>query len=396
MSLIGRIAVAALLLGAAQPAAAQRAADPTLNELVAQAASDSNAPEAHYALAMGYWKAKRWDDAGRELKVTVSIDPADAEAWLAQWGLFVARGWKYWKGQIKARGIDSVYAEFQAARRREHRAFLIDPMVDLAALGLSDFKEDPRIVLKDGDLVPQYSAWWVPDLQWSIIDMQNGEHPVAEHRLQRIINDRRIGSDSSAPDVILWYHGLAAAHSGDFDAAVRDFYLLTGHANADLAEGDDSGLGYSVNELRYILATVLYHGGRFGEAVGQYRKVVETDLGFYMAHTQLARIYSAAGKWDDAVAERQAAVDAFPENPTLLIELGATLLKAGRPADAIEPLEEGGRLNPRDPLAPYLLGQALDKLGRAEDARTAFSRFLAIAPASYASQASEVRDRLAQ
>lgn len=393
---MGRIGVAALLLGAARPAVAQRAADPTLDQLVAQAASDSNAPEAHYALAMGYWKAKRWDDAKRELTVTVSIAPADAEAWLAYWGLFVARGWKYWKGQIKARGIDSVYAEYQEARRREHRAFLIDPMVDLAALGLAEFKENPRIVLKDGDLVPQYSAWWVPDLQWSIIDMQNGKHPVAEHRLQRIIDDRRIGSDSSAPDVILWYHGLAAAHAGDFNAAVRDFYLLTGHANADLAEDWDSDLGYTVNELRYIMATVLYHGGRFGEAVGQYRKVVETDLGFYMAHSQLARIYSAAGKWDDAVAERHAAVDAFPENPTLLIDLGATLLKAGRPADAIEPLEEGGGANPRDPLAPYLLGQALDQLGRRDESREAYRHFLDIAPASYASQASEVREHLAR
>jgi Flp pilus assembly protein TadD len=77
------------------------------------------------------------------------------------------------------------------------------------------------------------------------------------------------------------------------------------------------------------------------------------------------------------------------------VDLGATLLQAGRAAEAPEPLQRAMSMNPRDARTPYLLGLTLSQLGQRNPAREAFIRFLAIAPSSYAAQIAEVRGRLA-
>jgi tetratricopeptide (TPR) repeat protein len=345
---------------------------------------------------MGYWRDKKWDDAERELKVTVSIAPSYAEAWLARSSLFFARGEKYWKKEVKSHGVDSVRVRLLQAIRDEHHAFLLDPMVDLAATGLADIGESPRMPVRDGDKNAGYAPWWMSPVDTSILEMRQGLYPDARSRLQGVIDDPRIGSRSLAPDLVLWFHGLASAHSGDFRSAIDDFGTIRVRNEEHIVAWRGPRLSFPAIDLSYIMATAAFRGGYMSEAIQGFHAVIEADFSFYMAHAQLARIYIAAGAWDQAVAERHAAVDANPDDPSLLVDLGSTLIRSGRTAEAEEPLEEAGRLNPRDPLAPYLLGQALDKLGRAEDARTAFGRFLAIAPASYASQASEVRDRLAQ
>ena len=43
----------------------------------------------------------------------------------------------------------------------------------------------------------------------------------------------------------------------------------------------------------------------------------------------MARMFEAQKQWDDAVKERQAAVDVNPDDPSLLVDLGATLATAG-------------------------------------------------------------------
>jgi tetratricopeptide (TPR) repeat protein len=390
------VAFALVFLCRGQALPAQNSARPDLDELKARVRADSNAPELHYALAMGYWRDKKWDDAERELQVTVSIAPSYAEAWLARSSLFFARGEKHWKKEAKSLGVDSVRVQLLQALRDEHHAFLLDPMVDLAATGLADIGEPPRMPVGNGELIPGYNAWWISPVETSILEMRQGLYPDARRRLQGLIDDPRIGSLSSAPDLVLWFHALASAHSGDFRSAIDDFRMIRVRNDRHIVSWRGPRLRFPSIDLSYIMATAAFRGGYMTEAIEGFRAVIEADLSYYMAHAQLARIYTAAGAWDQAVAERHAAVDANPDDPSLLVDLGNTLIRSGRTAEAEEPLEEAGRLNPRDPLAPYLLGQALDKLGRAEDARAAFSRFLAIAPASYASQASEVRERLAR
>jgi Flp pilus assembly protein TadD len=140
---------------------------------------------------------------------------------------------------------------------------------------------------------------------------------------------------------------------------------------------------------------MLYLGGRFDQAIPTFKRTLEFDVGLYVAHVQLARIYSAARLWDDAIQERRAAVDANAEDSDLYLELGATLLQAGRTAEAEEPLRRAADMNPRDSRVPYMLGMVLTQLDKDSEARWAFQRFLDMAPSTYRTQIEEVRGRLA-
>jgi Flp pilus assembly protein TadD len=71
-------------------------------------------------------------------------------------------------------------------------------------------------------------------------------------------------------------------------------------------------------------------------------------------------------------------------------------MKAGRLERAQEVLVQAVELAPRDARAPFSLG--LVALQRADSltARSAFTRFMAIAPSSFSQQIADTRQRLAQ
>jgi tetratricopeptide (TPR) repeat protein len=372
--------------------------EPTLDSLLARARVDSNDAQAHYDLAMAYWDKKRWDDAEHALREALAIAPSYAEAYLALAALPNAKGEKYWKKRLKAEGIEPVRKILIESQGYYRHAFLLNPLVDLRVLGKYEADDAVHFTVQQGGnyVVAVFAPWWSSALEKGINEFRQGRYDTAFVRLQNVIADKRIGSDDQAPDPIIWYHGLAAAHLGNFDTAIRDFALLTGRAvareKAEQSPGVD--LPLHTNDYRYILATMLYMGGKFNEAIPTFKRTLEFDVSLYVSHVQLARIYTAARLWDDALRERQAAVDANADDSGLLVDLGATFLQAGRVADAEDPLRRAGEMNPRDARTPYLLGLTLSQLGQAEEARAAFERFLAIAPSSYGPQISDVRRQL--
>ncbi len=383
-----RLAAALLLLPGA--GAAQASAHPALKELAARAAADSNSPEAHYALAMGYWREKQWDSASKELTTAITIEPSYAEAWLSRSYVYFERGTKYLKHDIEKGGA----AGFKAAVHDWHHAFLLEPMVDLSAIGPAEIGEAPRLSGETGSLIKDYHPWWMEPLTGGIAAMQQGRYQDARKLLQGVIDDPRIGMLSSTPDLVVFYHGLASAHSGDFRAAIDDFTALRTRIDNKVRFWRGPPVGVSSNELTYLIATSAWRGGFVTEAIDGYHQAVHVDFSLYMAHTQLAEIFAAGGGWDQAILEAHSALDVNPDDPTLLLNLGRILLKADRPLDAEDAFDQAARLNPRNALAPYLLGQTLEKQNKMEEAKEAYRRFIAIAPSSYATQCAELRTRL--
>ncbi|HXF95354.1 MAG TPA: tetratricopeptide repeat protein [Gemmatimonadales bacterium] len=135
--------------------------------------------------------------------------------------------------------------------------------------------------------------------------------------------------------------------------------------------------------------------GRPADALSRYREVVEQDIGFYMAHVRMAEIHEGAARWDRAVEARRHALNANPDDPSLMLDLGVTLAKAGRLADAEEALRQALEANPRDARVPYYLGVVQQQLGEAADAAASFRRFLTLAPSRYDRQIADARRRLA-
>jgi Flp pilus assembly protein TadD len=78
--------------------------------------------------------------------------------------------------------------------------------------------------------------------------------------------------------------------------------------------------------------------------------------------------------WASAVRTR-------PASARALVNLGASLGRAGRLPEAIETLQEAVRVSPRDTNAHYNLGIALWRAGRPDQAATALHNALALNPA---------------
>jgi Flp pilus assembly protein TadD len=116
----------------------------------------------------------------------------------------------------------------------------------------------------------------------------------------------------------------------------------------------------------------------------------------YQSDVQLARIYETLGHWDEAIREREQAIAVNPDDTTLLIDLGNTLMKAGRLDRAQEVLGQAVESAPRDARAPLSLSLVAMQRGDSVTARSALTRFLAIAPSSFSQQIESARQRLAQ
>jgi Flp pilus assembly protein TadD len=95
--------------------------------------------------------------------------------------------------------------------------------------------------------------------------------------------------------------------------------------------------------------------------------------------------------WSNAVAEGRLAIAANPDDPSLLTDLGVLLRQADSLKESAAVLHQSMDANPRDPRPPYYLGLTELELGRADEARAAFQRFLAMAPTRDSAEIAEVQ-----
>ncbi len=367
----------------------RRPSPPSLDSLERSARADSNDAVAHYELAMGYWRRMRWGDAERSLQEAVALAPHYAEANLAIAALPYAQGIAYWLRLEKRGGREGVAAVMETSARYYRRAFLANPMVDLSILG----HVDETSYLYAGRY--RVTIWWLRSLSKAINGFRDGQYEQVRGLLASLMADERAGADGvNLPDQVLWYHGLASAHLQRYDESIQDLSRLTGRA---VAKSETDAIGATpleANDFRYALATVLYLAGRYDEAAPTFRRALEFDIALYPAHVQLARMAEAQQHWDEAVRERQGAIDANPDDPELVTELGVTLMRAGRLEEAADAFAQSMVAAPRDARGQYLAGVVALRLNRKDAAREAFEKFLRTAPSRFAPQMVEARDQL--
>jgi tetratricopeptide (TPR) repeat protein len=366
-------------------AAAQRIDLPyKLPELERRARQDSCDAVTQYQLGLGYWNDKRWDDAERALRRSVQIEPRYPHAWLALAWLMYARRPKLWKQQMKKGLPDSLVAVIQQSEQLQRRAFLIDPLVDLTVMSM--------VVPHEGGRRLAYGPY-VLVLANPFEAFRDGRYSVAYSILQGAIG--RYSRDS-VPPFVLWYAALSGAHLGYYDAAIGDMEALV--ARAEHFEQSDTVVHVPLrtNDYRYVLALLKVGDNKPADAITLFHQVIENDVGFYMAHVKLAQMYDSYGMWKEAVSEARLAVEANPDDPSLLTELGVILRQADSLSESQVVLRQALEANPLDPRPPYYLGLTELQMGRTTDARAAFVHFLAMAPSRYAPQITEVQGYLAK
>ena len=362
-----------------------------LSELEQRAQADSNDPAAHFNVALAYWNARRWEDADRALRVAIMLDARFAPAYMALNYLPYARRSNLWE-EVREERVPAEWRERMAESDRLYRrAYMIDPFVEL----------------RSGDVVTPRSTAYLDALERAfgeqIRDFYDGldqyfqaEYQKAYDRFGRVLNHLDAARHPDrAPTSVYWWHGLAAARVEKWDEATADFERLIDRSLEPTRRDSLVHFPLRTNEFRYVLAYIKQRSGKLDEAVDLYHEVLSNDVGQYMAHVRLAEIYETTQKLPEAVASRRNAVNANPEDETLLLDLGRTLATAGQNQEAVSVLRQATTANPRDPRPFLFLGLALEQLGQQAGAKTAFAQFVALAPSRYERQITIAKQHLA-
>jgi tetratricopeptide (TPR) repeat protein len=162
--------------------------------------------------------------------------------------------------------------------------------------------------------------------------------------------------------------GRMYANSGQLEAAEQQF--------ATLAEkGVDAEYGL-------ILAAVLAHSrGKLDVARQRYEKVLAANPQSAMAANNLAYIYAeGGGNLDVALNLAQTAKRVAPDNGNFIDTLGFVLLKKGLADAAVAEFQAAVNKSPRNATIQLHLAQALAAAGKADDAKVAAQKALAIDP----------------
>jgi predicted Zn-dependent protease len=114
-----------------------------------------------------------------------------------------------------------------------------------------------------------------------------------------------------------------------------------------------------------------------------------------MAHVQMANIYESQRRYAEAIEERKRAVDANPDDPSLVMDLGVTLGKSGKFAEGEEVLKKAAEANPRDPRVSFWTALCQAEQGKREEAKASLSRFISTAPSRWDKQIGMAKQRLA-
>jgi tetratricopeptide (TPR) repeat protein len=117
----------------------------------------------------------------------------------------------------------------------------------------------------------------------------------------------------------------------------------------------------------------------FEAAISPLQKVIADQPDFAYAHFQLAYVYTALKKTDEARAEYERTLSIDPKMTEAYLDLGILLLDKD-PAAAVAPLTKAAELLPAQSRPHFLLGVALERSGNLSAAVTAFENAVVLDP----------------
>jgi len=356
-------------------------------QLEAQLQRDSNDAQLQYQLAIAYWSRKHFDEAQRSLLTAVSIEPRFAAAYLALGYLPYGRRPQLMEDEAKGRVPPEWRDALLEAARLRRRAFLINPLVDLQILG-AVISVGPRFLGADrnGHVIIAMDPFAA---------FVRGDYPLAYSIFSDWVSERAAKAPrDSIPSGLLWYRGLSAGHVGVSDIAIGDFQTLLDRGLRAERSDTVSRIPLMTNDFRYVLAMLEYRSRNFEQAINLYKDALANDLGLFMAHVQMGKIYEERKMWPEAIQHFQDALGTNPDDPSLSLDLGVIYREAGRLAESESTLVHAAEANPRDSRVPFHLGLTLQQEGKRTEARTAFQRFVSLAPSRYAVQIADAKQRL--
>ena len=124
--------------------------------------------------------------------------------------------------------------------------------------------------------------------------------------------------------------------------------------------------------IHYELGELLLSGERgpntLDEAQREFEEELKIDPRSATSEYELGEMARQGRQWNQAIQHFQRAVTLAPQFAEALIGLGKSLVSAGRPQEAVAPLERSVKLDPGNANGHYQLSFAYRRVGREEDA----------------------------
>jgi len=146
---------------------------------------------------------------------------------------------------------------------------------------------------------------------------------------------------------------------GKLDDAVAEYRKVLS-LNPHLA-----GIHY---RMGWLLLAGAPDSAKLGEARHEFEEELKIDPGNASAEYELGNMALESRQWDDAILRFRRAAASEPNFTEALIGLGKALVSAGRPQDAVAPLQQAVRFDPANPNAHYQLSFAYRRVGRDQEA----------------------------
>ena len=119
-----------------------------------------------------------------------------------------------------------------------------------------------------------------------------------------------------------------------------------------------------------IKAGLLFSSGRQDEGLQVLRAAVERDTANPALRTELADLLTDAGRYGDAEGEYRRVLATRPRDGRALLGLGLVLSATGRAEAASEPLNQAVDADPRNDEARFARAEVSERLGRIVAARS--------------------------
>jgi tetratricopeptide (TPR) repeat protein len=309
--------------------------------------------------------AKKWDEAARSLDQLARLAPSVAEVH-ANLGLAL-----YFEGRA-----EQALAAFERARKLNPALPQMDVMVGLCDAELGRYRDAVDILApafahppddESGRLIGLHLARSYGELKQFEKATEAGEELLRRYprdaeilyQVSRLHSDRSFALMSelarSAPDSA-WTHyanaqvqesldHLQAAESEYRKALERDPHMVGAH---------------------YHLGRIILAGPLTQDSIERARREFEQEAALSPhadAEYELGEIEREHGSLDAALKHFELALRYHPEFVEAQMGIAKTLLKLGRPADAVPHLAEAARLDPGNKVPHYLLSTAYKSLG---------------------------------
>lgn len=351
------------------------------------AGRDTNSAGAYHQHGMVHL-AKRPQVAADAFYWAARLDPSVAEPWYGRWCALLLAMQR--RDMFALMNDDSRYSkELTRIDSLRYEALLREPLIytKLDAVLVHDFFSAVSLAT-DGE-VSELDLAMVPDpatKAW--LAYGSGRFGESVKQYASAINRKPKAQ------------GLHAARARAFvpllqyDSAAAEF-----EAERVLQQNGESTLVRVYNSkemLEYSIGRVRETQGNDQGARDAYGRALVENLAFYPGHTALARLALATGDTATALKEYDMAAQLAPDRADIRYVYGVLLMARQKFEDAIEQFRLAVDADPYFakpylPLAYLREGQGKDSLAIA-----AYTQFIALAPAAYARQVEDARQRLSE